>query len=133
MPCHRHRHRARPSVHLSVCLSLSENRLHESVDVWGISSKLNLYLEAKKLARERAERAAGGGGGGVPGWGAWGGAKGKADTYMDDRRREEAERIRSQLERVTRPSQWQSVRGSGINVLVVLVQQLLRCCWDSSF
>lgn len=77
--------------------------------MWGISSKLTVYLETKKAARERAETAAGGGG--VPGWGVWGGgAKGKADTYVDDRRREEADRIRGQLERAARPSQWQSVR-----------------------
>lgn len=80
------------------------------MDVWGISAKLSLYLETKKAARERAENAAGGGGT-VGGFGVWGGAKGRAETYVDERRREEAERIRGQLERVARPSQWQSVRG----------------------
>lgn len=78
--------------------------------MWGVSAKLRQYLETKKAARERAENAAGGGGG-IGGWGVWGGARGgRTETFVNERRREEAERIRGQLERVARPSQWQSVR-----------------------
>lgn len=93
----------------------NNNRLHEAVDVWGVSKKLDLYLRTKKAAREKAESGGGGGGGGnsSSGWGAWGGARGStpegASSYLDERRREEAERIRGHLDRVARPSQWQGV------------------------
>lgn len=100
-----------PSRRVLLC-----NRLHEAVDVWGVSKKLVLYLKTKKTAREKADHSSGGGGGSnsSSGWGVWGGAKGtKADgtsSYLDERRREEAERIRGHLDRVARPSQWQGVR-----------------------
>lgn len=99
----------------------NQNRLHEAVDVWGVSKKLDLYLKSKKVAREKAEHSSGGGGGGSSsssgGWGVWGGAKssskteggGGGNSYIDERRREEAERIRGHLDRVTRPAQWQGV------------------------
>lgn len=81
--------------------------------MWGVSKKLELYLRTKKVAREKAEHSSGGSNS-SSGWGVWGGAKsnkagGGGNGYVDERRREEADRIRSHLDRVARPAQWQGV------------------------
>lgn len=94
------------------------------MDVWGVSEKLDAYLKIKKAARDRTEHSAGGGGGGGA-WGVWGGAgagaaggtgtKGKTagGAFLDERRREEADRIRGHLDRVVHPSLWERVRKEG--------------------
>lgn len=88
--------------------------------MWGISEKIDDFLKTKRAARERADHSAGGGGGGGGGgsaWGVWGGgATGKSgksagNAYLDERRKEEAERIRAHLDRVVRPAQWERVSG----------------------
>ena len=88
--------------------------------MWGISEKIDDFLKTKRAARERADHSAGGGGGGGGGgsaWGGWGGgATGKSgkpagNAYLDERRKEEAERIRAHLDRVVRPAQWERVSG----------------------
>lgn len=106
--------------------ALPLHRLHVAVDVWGVSDKLDSFLSTKKAARERADHLAGsgGGGGGNSAWGVWGGSaaagasaaagkKGKSSSiggaFVDERRREEAERIRGQVDRVVRPALWKRV------------------------
>lgn len=102
---------------------LLRRRLHEAVDVWGVSSRLQTYLQNKKQEKDRAARAAGSGS--RNGWGIFGespdaagnmgGAAGKkgakaAAGFDVGRRREEAERIRGQLNRLFESVQWGRVR-----------------------
>lgn len=94
--------------------------------MWGVSDKVETYLRAKKAAKERAEGSNGGGGGA---WGVWGGSKtgrkgeGGAATNLEDRRKEEADRIRGHLDRVLGPSQWRTVSAAAAAV---------SCCGESS-
>lgn len=80
------------------------------MDVWGISDKLEAYLRIKQAARDRADPSS-------SVWGVFGGGTGAGkkrkaagSSFNDERRREEADRFRAQLERVAKPVFWKKVR-----------------------
>lgn len=72
--------------------------------MWGVSDRLEAYLKIKQAARGRPEAS-------TVAWGAssGGGDGGSSSPIMDDRKREEADRIRGNLERVAKPAVWKRV------------------------
>lgn len=73
--------------------------------MWGVSDRLEAYLKIKQAARGRPEAS-------TVAWGASSGGGdggGSSSPITDDRKREEADRIRGNLERVAKPAVWKRV------------------------
>ena len=111
-------------------------RLHKAVDVWGVSERLGAYLRTKRAAKGRPETSAVAWGsvsravdgvGGVDDGGSGGtvaSRKGKTaagSSFLDERRREEADRIRGNLERASKPALWKRVRTNMLYTIYILL------------